>query len=255
MNYYICFFIIIFLLAIYLKKHNNLNETFDNFRHNSLDNQKYLTINGHTCTITKLKDNPIMLEIYPFLSKNECNHIIKVASKDFNRSPVVNKKGYDESRTSYTSYLDKNTDDPIIKTIQNRIYTFCNIKPCSLEDLQVVRYKPGQKFGYHYDWFDPEIKEGRKEITRGGQRLYTLFIYLNDLSEREYSSNERDNHNGHTCFKKLDLCVKPKAGLAVFWKNLVDGKLNYDSLHAGIAPKHSIKYGLNVWIREGCFVK
>ena len=74
-----------------------------------------------------------------------------------------------------------------------------------------------------------------------------------NLSEKEYNGSEAKNNNGNTCFKKQNLCVRPREGLAVFWKNMLDGKLNHQSLHSGIAPKYSIKYGLNVWIREGCW--
>ena len=252
MNHLVCLFIFIFILAIYLKHNNHLTETFDNFPHNNGPLSKYLTLGGHTCTITRIRQDPIMLEIYPFLSPVECRHLIKIASPGFSRSPVVNKEGYDKSRTSHTSYIPK-SNDPIIKRIETRITEFFNIKLCNLEALQVVRYEPNQQFGYHYDWFDPKIEAGRKEIARGGQRLYTLFVYLNNLSDKEFIGDEEPNRNGNTCFRQQKLCIRPREGLGIFWKNMIDGELNYNSLHSGIAPKYSTKYGLNVWVRDGCW--
>ena len=252
MNTYIVIIIVIFFFAIYLKRNNQLTEFFDNFPYQSDTKVENITIDKHQFKISKLRDDPIMLELYPFLSPRECQHLINLAKDNFIRSPVVNKEGIDKNRTSYSYFIPKSNDN-IVKNVETRICQFCNVDPCMLEQLQVVRYLPKQQFDYHYAWFDPNLKEGRKEMERGGQRRYTIFIYLNNLTDKEYKLNEKLNTNsGKTCFKKYNLCISPKEGLGVFWKNIVNNKLNYDSLHAGIAPQYSTKYGLNVWIREAC---
>ena len=243
-------FIITFIIAIYFNWKNQLTECFDSFPYNICNKKKTITVNNYTFSISPIRNNPIMLELYPFLKPNECNHLINISKEKFKRSPVVSKGGIDDIRTSYSCFLTK-SGDSIISDIENRICKFCNIDNCMLEQFQVVRYLPNQQFNYHYDWFDPTIEEGRNEMKHGGQRRYTIFIYLNDLSSKEYRLNkELGTNNGKTCFKKHNICINPKQGLGIFWKNIVDGKLNYDSLHAGIAPKYSIKYGLNVWVRE-----
>ena len=52
---------------------------------------------------------------------------------------------------------------------------------CQIEDLQVSsRYKPGQKYDYHVDGLKENHKnEYNYELSGGGQRIYTIFTYLN----------------------------------------------------------------------------
>lgn len=227
--YLICILILILFTILILKRKNI--ETI---------------IDGHGFTEKPLVKSPEIKGLYNFLSKFECNYIINLAKNCFEKSTVTHKDKYQNSRTSYTCFLTKFKNDSIIKRIKQRIVEYLNIDKCQLEELQVVRYYPGQKYDYHYDWFDNKTIENKNQLKRGGQRIYTIFIYLNDLNET--------NNNGSTCFEKINFCSKPEEGLGIFWKNTVDGKVDYRTKHAGIAPKNSIKYGMNVWVREKCFV-
>ena len=208
-----------------------------------------MNIDGHKFQTNTLHNNTDIVYLTNFLSKHECNYIINEAEGNFKRSTTVGESK-SSGRTSYTCFLNtnKNDNDKILKKIINRISVYLNVNPCQIEDLQVVRYKPGQKYDYHFDWFkDKYIEEGGKENKRGRQRLYTIFVYLNTLNE--------EGNNGSTCFKNLNICAKPIQGNAVYWTNLKNGKGDTNTLHAGIAPKNGVKYGLNVWVREKCFVR
>ena len=150
--------------------------------------QKYngnMNIDGHIFQTNTLNNNTDIVYLTNFLSKNECTHIIKEAEGNFKRSTTVGEPK-SKGRTSYTCFLNssKNDNDKILKKITNRISVYLNVDSCQIEDLQVVRYNPGQKYDYHYDWFkDKYIEEGGKENKRGRQRLYTIFVYLNTLDE------------------------------------------------------------------------
>ena len=244
----------ILLTCIFLPTFQKLNGAFPNY-----NNHQVVTIKDQTFSIKTLHTNPTILTLEPFLSKSECAHMINISESNFQRSPVVSKDNIQDIRTSSTYFVPKSKDN-IIKKIEDRVVAFCNIHPCTLEGLQVVKYTPGQKYSYHYDFFhnDPA---NIKELKKGGQRIYTIFIYLNNMSDEEYNQHSTDtselseiHKRGNTCFKKLNLCIKPKEGMGVFWKNMVNGKVDFNTEHAGIAPVHSIKYGMNVWIRENCFI-
>jgi prolyl 4-hydroxylase len=209
-------------------------------------NNKYdgeIQIGDHSFKTNTVNNNPDVVYLTGFLSSNECKYLINQAQGKFKKSTTI---GTPDSfgRTSYSCFLNKpeNLSDNKINTIYKRIATYLNVDECQIEDLQVVRYYPGQKYDYHFDWFD-----NSNELKRGGQRLYTIFTYLNTLNE--------EGNNGSTCFKNLDICMKPIEGNAVFWTNLKNGMGDPDTLHAGVAPKNGIKYGLNIWIREKCFIR
>ena len=173
------------------------------------------------------------------LSDQECDYLIKL-SEDILRPSGVVDKGYtyvSDDRTSYSASLNKFKYNPkIIKIMRKFMKLFGDkVERDQFEDLQVVRYHPGQFFKNHFDWFNHEkIKSGTTN-----QRMYTIFIYLNDIKEG----------GGETDFPNLNLKVQPKKGSGAFWINCLDefNCLEY-SLHAGLPPQNEIKYGLNVWI-------
>ncbi len=215
-------------------------------------NSKYdgqMEIDGHKFKTESLHKNTDVVHLKNFLSSEECRHIINIAEGNFKRSTTVDEPR-SKGRTSFTCFLNRQKDfeDKTLQRINKRVATYLNIDPCQIEDLQVVRYTPGQKYDYHYDWFkDANLGPDGNEGKKGGQRLYTIFVYLNTLNE--------EGNNGSTCFKHLDICTSPIEGNGVYWTNLKDGKGDHGSLHAGVAPKKGVKYGLNIWVREKCFVR
>lgn len=46
------------------------------------------------------------------------------------------------------------------------------------EDIQVLRYEPGQKYEPHYDYFADKVN-----IARGGHRIATVLMYLTDVTK------------------------------------------------------------------------
>jgi len=194
-----------------------------------------------------LHDHPGILHIENFLSPAECASLLEDAHRlQFHRSTVVGDdetQVEDNARTSTTTMLDFKS--PLIKKIKQRTVPFTLIPTSHIESLQVVRYEPGQQYKPHYDYFDAAELGAVKSLELSGQRMYTFFVYLNDLAEEETG--------GQTCFPLLDnLCIQPRCGNAVLWRNLnvEDGEVNDKTLHAGKPPIRSIKYGLNIWIRQ-----
>jgi prolyl 4-hydroxylase len=64
--------------------------------------------------------------------------------------------------------------------------------------------------------------------------------------------NDTDN-GGHTDFPKLGLKIRPKKGMAALWYDTINGKEDFRTFHAGLPPQTSIKFGLNIWVREKPF--
>mmetsp|Transcript_18402 Transcript_18402/g.25943 ORF Transcript_18402/g.25943 Transcript_18402/m.25943 type:complete len:325 (+) Transcript_18402:32-1006(+) len=114
-----------------------------------------------------------------------------------------------------------------------------NRDPKTVEPLQLVRYlNPNAFYKVHHDHGDFYGKEDLEH------RPWTILVFLNDVEE-----------GGHTSFPKLDLEVKPRAGDAIAWSNvLVDmpTTADPDMVHAGEPPKREgiEKYAVNIWFGE-----
>lgn len=193
--------------------------------------------------IQQVLDSPRIVLIHDFLSENECNSLIQKAEPRFMPSTVqLDENKVSPKRTSMSTHFLKN-EDSIIQSIENRAAILSGLPQVNIEPLQIVKYLPGQCYKEHYDFFPPDAVGSTQAMKKTGQRLVTLFVYLNNLPE--------DDQGGSTNFSKLGIQFKPRKGTAVmFWNVKPDGKEDYLLLHAGEPPQKSIKYGLNIWIRQ-----
>jgi prolyl 4-hydroxylase len=128
-----------------------------------------------------LSEEPKILLWPNFLTKKECKQIISLGTKRLSRSTVV-KLGNQitNERTSYTTNFLKGEGN-VIKKLENKISMVCGYSKKNIEPIQLVKYNPGQYFKHHYDFFAPCQEISKKEMKRGGQRVLTFFIYLNDV--------------------------------------------------------------------------
>ena len=69
----------------------------------------------------------------------------------------------------------------ILKWCQ-QLMTFIMFDLCLIsengEDIQVLRYEPGQKYDPHFDYFTDKVN-----IARGGHRIATVLMYLTDVAK------------------------------------------------------------------------
>ena len=139
-------------------------------------------------------------------------------------------------RTSQSAHLGKSRDE-IVTALENRACEYVGLSTKYLEPMQVAVYEKGQKYNPHYDFFSGDSTE----VTKGN-RNKTVLLYLNDLP---------DDAGGNTFFPKLNLRIKPKAGDAIYFENMKDGEVDYNTMHAGEAiVGDNKKYAVNIWFRE-----
>ena len=118
------------------------------------------------------------------------NLLMQVAAPQMRRSTVVGHKGggvVDNIRTSYGTFI-KRLHDPVIARIEQKIAKWTNTTIAQQEDIQVLRYVDGQKYGAHQD---------------GLGRLATIVMFLADTEEGvRPASTARDMHVMSTCCQK-----------------------------------------------------
>ncbi len=202
-----------------------------------------LALSKYGVKMKTVSTSPHIQTIDDFLDMETCAELIAYASPNLKRSTVVDnrtgKNVHDPARTSFTVFFEKN-ETPTLKRIQGLAAKLANVDEQYLEGLQVVRYMHGQFYRAHHDY----LPRSSEDVKTRGQRTVTMFVYLNDLPENEIG--------GGTHFPTLNMTFKPKAGSAVLWHNMRDGVEDPRTLHSGepVQKEGSVKYGLNIWVRE-----
>jgi prolyl 4-hydroxylase len=234
------------------------------------DGTPYYTVNIHSLPQSKaaqpnseglvavdkerdLSEDPWVLTFDNFLTDEECDHLIQLGYKfGYKRSRDVGKETVDgsfdnkesTSRTSENAWCsDKEgcRSDPIVQRILDRLKTATGIPTENYEDLQLLKYEPGQFYRVHHDYI-PHHKD-----RHAGPRILTFFLYLSDVEE-----------GGGTGFKDLDITVTPKKGRALLWPSVLnndpmekDGRMRHEALIVG----EGTKFAANAWIHMYEFVE
>lgn len=130
--------------------------------------------------------------------------------------------------------------DVVILLVRAKIAAAVGAPVGRLEQSQILHYAPGQEFSPHYDFIDTATPGHAAELARGGQRVATFLIYLNDAYE-----------GGVTVFPVLGFGYRGETGASLMFTNLgPDGQPDKRMLHAGQPPTAGEKWLLSQWIRD-----
>jgi prolyl 4-hydroxylase len=188
--------------------------------------------------------SPRVLVLGGLLSGEECDALIAAARPRLARSLTVQTKTGGEElnpdRTSNGMFFNRGESE-LLRSIERRIARLLNWPVENGEGLQVLHYRPGAEYKPHYDYFDPAEPGTPTILKRGGQRVATLVMYLNQPEQ-----------GGGTTFPDAGLEVAPQRGNAVFF--------SYDrpspatrTLHGGAPVIAGEKWVATKWLREGEF--
>jgi prolyl 4-hydroxylase len=140
-------------------------------------------------------------------------------------------------RTSNGMFFNRG-EHPLVAAIESRIARLVGWPASHGEGIQVLNYREGAEYKPHYDYFDPAEPGTPTILKRGGQRVATLVMYLNDPAQ-----------GGGTTFPDIGLEVAPQKGNAVFF--------SYDrphpstrTLHGGAPVLAGEKWVATKWLRQ-----
>lgn len=177
-----------------------------------------------------------------FITLEHCDELIRASNNKLFDSETVG--GKDKNiRDSQQFWVSKY--DPLAKPIFEKASNMFNIPFENGEDLQIVRYQPGQFFSEHHDSCCDHNDKCLDFTKRGGQRILTVLIYLNDNFD-----------GGHTHFKNLNKKYKINKGDALIFHPLATNtsKCHPYALHAGMPVTGGEKWIANLWFREKKFI-
>ena len=172
------------------------------------------------------------------LSAQECRRLIKVIESRITRSPLFSDRVAPAGRTSSTHYFRE--DLPETRLLAARIDEVLGIERRHAETIQGQRYRVGEEYRHHCDFFREDKPHWPGERPRGGQRSWSAMVYLNEVEE-----------GGETEFPALDLRIRPRAGLLVAWNNMTRrGRPNRATRHAALPVLAGKKYVVTQWYRQ-----
>lgn len=175
--------------------------------------------------------------IRDFLSAEECDHLIGMIDAVAQPSQVFDVAPSSQYRTSYSGDIDPS--DSFVKMVERRLSDLLGIDPAWGECVQGQRYREGQQFMAHCDWFDTDAPYWNIERERGGQRSWTAMAYLCDVEE-----------GGETDFSLLGVSIPPQRGALIVWNNAEPGGTPNDwTLHAAKPVSKGVKYVITKWFR------
>jgi prolyl 4-hydroxylase len=196
---------------------------------------------SYTVTADLVHKEPDLVVYRNFLSKEECNHMIKLAEPHLARSATFSGKS-DPRRTSRTAFATSFLKDPTLQSIMRRSAIFSGHPLSHVEPPQLVRYLPGEQFMGHMD----NYPKGSYSYRTSGQRDSTFFLYLNEPGDSKQTGGETEFFRFKPAFK-----VVPERGSAVFWRNIQEsGDDDERYYHRGLPPQEWTKWGMNIWIRN-----
>jgi len=174
-----------------------------------------------------------------FLTDVECAFLIWMAQDKLERCTVMdNSDGtsvVDTYRTSYGMCF-KVGENPIVDYVEKKISAITGYPIENGEGIQILRYRVGQEYRPHFDYFDPQYPGTQKEAKNN--RVCTVLMYLNT-----------PDSGGATVFPDANVEIAPKQGAALVFSYDTPTKDTL-TLHGGAPVLEGEKWVATKWIRR-----
>jgi len=186
---------------------------------------------------------PIVAVFDNLLSTPECDELVRLARIKLKRSTIVDpttgREEVIDERSSYGTFFTL-TENEFIMGLERRISALMRLPIENGEGLQILNYKVGGEYKPHFDYFAPGEPGSAMHMAKGGQRVSTLIMYLNDVEQA-----------GETVFPDIGLTVVPKKGAAVYFEYCNSlGQVDPLTLHAGAPVQAGEKWIATKWMRQ-----
>lgn len=207
------------------------------------------------CRVEQLSWKPRAYYYHNFISAAEADHLVSLARPYMQRSTVVGGKGggvVHDIRTSYGTFLNRGLD-AVVSGVERRLATWTHLNVSHQEDMQILRYGVGQKYGAHYD-----------SLSDDSPRVVTVLIYLADTEEggeTAFPSGSRwldpslpARLGPFSPCAQGNVAARPRKGDALLFYSLrPDGTHDPASLHTGCPVVRGVKWTATKWIHTEQF--
>lgn len=182
-----------------------------------------------------------------FLSREECAHLIALANQSIGRpgdyqlntrNGALEASLFDGAGRSLGG-LDSDT---VTRVVERRLADCFDISTDRIEPISIIRYRPGEEYRPHVDYFMPEqLRELDADcMDRGGQRVATVLLCLRP-AER----------GGDTSYPEAGVSIRYRRGmLAVHYNVDAHGRAEPASIHRGESVEVGEKWLARTTLRQ-----
>lgn len=202
-----------------------------------------LCVHGRNVEIRAFVRHPTIILLDDFLSGEECDALVAQVAARVRPSRIADVERAQNDglatyrRTSESVMLDSEIPD-LVHEIEQRASLLLDWPIDRFEYMQVARYRPGEEFAPHHDYFDESFPGSASLIKDGGHRVATLLLYLSDVEA-----------GGSTLFTDLQLEIVPRKGSALFFSYSVPHPLSLTE-HGGAPVLRGEKWLSTIFIRR-----
>lgn len=201
-----------------------------------------ITRDGQTMQVAFRLDAPDIVVLDNFMTDAECDALCAQSASTLSKSKVIDDKTgasiAHDARSSQGTYFSLG-QTPLVQTIEARISEITNTPAVNGEGIQILNYVDGGEYRPHFDYFSDK-DGGRVHTAKGGQRIITVIMYLNDVTA-----------GGATIFPNINLNIYPKKGSALYFSYFNStGQVDPATLHGGAPVLAGEKWIATKWIRE-----
>jgi prolyl 4-hydroxylase len=220
------------------------NKTYKNSSRNSWGNR--IEIDHHTVDVVTRVSVPEIIVLAHVLADEECDALIELSRPKLSRSTTVDRDtGGNQiipERSSEGTFFLRG-ENTLVASIEKRLSAMTGMPIENGEGLQILHYGVDGEYKPHFDFFEPEEAGSAAHLRRGGQRVSTLIMYLNDVDA-----------GGETIFPDIGLAVAARKGGGVYF-SYCDSQENLDrrTLHGGAPVKGGEKWIATHWLRRGIY--
>lgn len=197
-----------------------------------------------TASATRLAEDPPVYEIDDLVDPEVCDYMINRAAPFLEPArtvdPQTGQPVRNELRTNSSMAFIGERMDIGIRLVEKDMTHLARAPVGAAECLALLRYDVGEEYKPHFDYINPHARDAQYEFQQRGQRIKTIFAYLNEVEG-----------GGETDFPRLGVRIAPKRGGGVLFRNVdLEGKPHSATLHAGCPVTGGEKWLATLWIRE-----
>lgn len=184
----------------------------------------------------QISDAPRIWAVPTFAPGEVCDWLVARARGRLKRARIFDGKtvSVDGKRSNSSFGIDIVESGVVALLLRFRIMGATTLSVTHMEPPNILHYAPGEEFAPHYDCL-----YGLAGSPDGSDRRVTFLLYLND-----------DFEGGELVFPRTGFRHKGAKGDGMFFANMVDGKPDPLSLHAGLPVERGEKWLLSQWIRD-----
>lgn len=193
---------------------------------------------------TRRSENPPVYEVEDLVDPEMCDYLMNRAAPHLEPArtvdPQTGEPVRNTLRTNSAMAFTGERMDIAIHLVERDMTHLARAPVAAAERLALLRYGVGEEYKPHFDYINPHARDAQSEYQRRGQRIKTIFAYLNTVEG-----------GGETEFPRLGLKIGPRRCGGVLFRNVdLDGKPDAATLHAGCPVTGGEKWLATLWIRE-----